>query len=167
MDNNKGYKMSQAQPLDNPRFADHPEFLPSLTPTSILKMGAFGGHYFGSRASAKFQTHAADLPPEWFDGVLLCNQYDRINNYFGVKCGKDFDWWTQKGLMHVDDPLGWFHWYCRFSMGRRHADDARQIARWSHFRRWETNILHTVPGEINRRLAVRQSLMHWAYNPFI
>jgi len=33
----------QAQPLDNPRFADHPEFLPSLTPASILKMGAFGG----------------------------------------------------------------------------------------------------------------------------
>lgn len=159
--------MNAINTLDNPRFEDHPDFLPSLTPASMLKMGIFGGHYFGSRHSAKFKEHTADLPQEWFDGVLLVDDYDKINNHFNVKCGKDYDWWVAKGLMHADDPLGWFHWYCRFYNGRRHQDDDRQIQRWSNFRRWETNILHTVPGQINKRPAVRQSLLHWAYNPFI
>jgi|AntAceMinimDraft_11_1070367.scaffolds.fasta_scaffold02743_15 hypothetical protein len=153
--------------LDHPRFADRPAFLPSVSPKVMLKMGIFGGHYFGAKDSEKFATHAADLPPEWFDCAALCDDYNKRNNHFGVKAGNDYDWWFSMGLMHPADPLGWFHWYCRFYAGRRHPDDDRQISRWLKFRRWEKNILNSVPGQIDKRPVVRQSLLHWAYNPFI
>lgn len=153
--------------LDNPRFPDHPTFKPAVSPRVMLELGVFGGHYFGALDSPKFKEHASDLPREWFKGIAMVNEYDKRLNYFKVKSGKDYTWWVETGLMHPDDPLGWFHWYCRFYNGRRHEDDTRQIQRWSNFRRWETNILNSCPGQINKRPVVRQSLLHWAYNPFI
>ncbi len=153
--------------LDWPVFKDHPDFKPATSPKLMLQMGVFGGHYFGSTDSPKFKQHATDLPREWFDGVVMVDEYNKRLNYFKVKCGKDYQWWVDTGLMRPDDPLGWFHWYCRFYTGRRHEDDTRQIQRWKNFRRWETNILNSVPRQINKRPVVRQSLLHWAYNPFI
>ena len=37
--------------------------------------------------------------------------------------------WEEKGWIDAQDPYGWFQWYCRFFVGRRTTDDARQIGR--------------------------------------
>ena len=153
--------------LTHPRFPDYPEFKPSCSPKDMLDLGVFGGCYFGPKGSQEFKDNTKDLPSEWFENANLTSSYDPDANYFGVKSGKDKDWWVNKGFMHDADPLGWFQWYCRFYTGRRHEDDARQIKRWKNFRRWETNILNSAKGKPTERPVVRQSLLHWAYDPFI
>ena len=59
--------------------------------------------------------------------------------------------WRKKGWIYSDDPRGWFHWYCRYYMGRRMPDeDARQIKRWKAIRRHIAQIRrHCEPGRSN------------------
>jgi hypothetical protein len=57
--------------LDHPRFADRPAFLPSVSPKVMLKMGIFGGHYFGAKAFC-------NRPPRCGECVLesVCDKRD-------------------------------------------------------------------------------------------
>jgi hypothetical protein len=153
--------------LTHPRFSDYPEFLAAATPKEMLDLGVFGGCYFGAKTSPEFQDNTREFPQSWFADANLTNVYDAKVNCFEVRSGASKEWWQEKGLMHDDDPLGWFQWYCRFYNGRRHTDDVRQIRRWKNFRRWQTNILNSAKGQIDKRPVVRQSLLHWAYDPFI
>ena len=73
--------------------------------------------------------------------------------------------WRRKGWIHVDDPRGWFQWYCRYYSGRRHQDDLRQIKRWRAVRRHLAQLKkHCVPRDLNCRRRQRQALLHWAYD---
>jgi hypothetical protein len=68
--------------------------------------------------------------------------------------------------MNEADPLGWFQWYCRYSMGRRMSDDLRQIKRWLGFSRHIGMLRYQSKGDHTKALAHRQALLQWARDPF-
>ena len=135
-----------------------PAFLPQLTPAEMLELGVFGGKYL---------TDCRDeFPAEWFASARLSPRFaNRACNYFGVMAGQPLSEWRAKGWIHPDDPRGWFQWYCRYFLGRRHPDDARQIKRWRAFSRHVGQITKNCePGDPFCRPRQRQALLQWAYD---
>src|SRR6188768_677891 len=100
-----------------------PDFQPQLTPKQMLELGVFGGRYM---------TDCRDeFPASWFARARLSSRKrDRTLNFFKVNASLSLAAWRRNGWIHPQDPRGWFQWYCRYYMGRRSADDARQIRRW-------------------------------------
>jgi hypothetical protein len=136
-----------------------PEFQPALTPAEMLKLGVFGGKYMRDCTD--------EFPASWFKGAKLArgDRADRKLNYFGVDASQPLSEWKRKGWLHADDPRGWFQWYCRYYMGRRMEDDARQIKRWKAFKRHVRQVqANCEPGDPFCRPRQRQALLHWAYD---
>lgn len=138
----------------------HPEFKPELTPKDMLKLGVFGGLYFGDTPS--------EFPKDWFKNAKLSpdkKQHKELN-YYKVKASQPLSVWQKKGWIHPDDPRGWFQWYCRYYLGRRHEDDERQIKRWKAITRHVAQIVHNCrKNDQECRPRQRQALLHWAYDP--
>ncbi len=152
----KNYTYERVEPVGK-NF--HRDFAPHLTPQQMLALGVFDGVYFGDKPK--------EFPVTWFRKAKLAKNHkrDQSINYFGVSASKPLSYWREKGWIHPDDPRGWFQWYARYYLGRRHEDDARQIKRWKAFRR------HWVPvekmcrtGDFSCRTRQRQALLHWAYD---
>ena len=135
-----------------------PEFRPQLTPSELLKIGVFGGKYMTDCR--------AEFPSGWFERAKLCaERHDPGLNFFKVNASQPLSVWRAKGWIHPDDPRGWFQWYCRYHMGRRGSDDARQIRRWRNIRRHLAQIeKHCGRRDLSCRPRQRQSLLHWAYD---
>ena len=136
-------------------------FKPQLTPKKMLELGVFGGSYFGLRIK--------EYPKSWFKNAKTSAKFEVNLNRFRVKSGMSKKQWLEKGWIFKEDPLGWFQWYCRFSMGRRipHIDEI-QIKRWKNFRRHVIAIKKNCESaDINCRRRQRQAILQWAYNPFI
>jgi hypothetical protein len=135
----------------------HPGFKPDLTPAEMLALGVFGG---------KYMTDCMDeFPAAWFRKAKLSKIRKAALNCFGVNASQPLSAWREKGWLHPDDPRGWFQWYCRYYMGRRHADDARQIARWKAIRRHVAQLRKgCMKGDLSCRRRQRQALLHWAYD---
>ena len=148
------------------------KFSPMLTPKEMLHRGIFGGTYFSELINHE------DFPDDWFKGLnknfYSSEKYREEVNLFRIKSGQSQKEWEKKGWIHKDDPRGWFEWYCKYFMGRRHEDDERQIKRWLAFcgpkGRWRNIIykkIHTAEcgiedsGYVSRR--IQQSLLHWSY----
>jgi hypothetical protein len=134
------------------------DFTPDLTPKQMLHLGVFGGRYM---------TDCTDeFPADWFEGAKLCpERHDPDLNLFGVNASQPLRVWREKGWIHPDDPRGWFQWYCRYYMGRRSADDDRQISRWKAMRRHVGQIkANCRKGDLDCRRKQRQALLHWAYD---
>lgn len=139
-------------------------FKPAFKPSEMLLMGVFGSNYFGNATDEDFE----GLDEETAGLALLHNASGRNSwrsNLFGVKAGMDYKWWKEKGLIFDEDPLGWFHWYCRYYAGRRHMRDMHQIARWQNFKRWLINGQNQYAQKADVSPVVLQSLLHWGYNP--
>ena len=135
-----------------------PDFKPELSPRLMLELGVFGGVYM--RDSKK------EFPKDWFVNAKLAkDKRDKNLNFFGVNASQSLREWRKKDWIHHNDPRGWFQWYCRYYMGRRHEDDKRQIKRWKAFRRhWSAVRMHCHQGDFDCRPRQRQALLHWAYD---
>jgi hypothetical protein len=134
------------------------EFKPELTPREMLALGVFGG---------KYMTDCRDeFPADWFAQARLSPlRADKKCNHFGVIASQPLAEWRAKGWLHSDDPRGWFQWYCRYFMGRRMEDDARQIKRWRAFARHAAQVrANCEPGDPFCRPRQRQALLQWAYD---
>ncbi|MFT7507541.1 MAG: hypothetical protein ACI92I_000701 [Acidimicrobiales bacterium] len=137
----------------------HPEFKPHLTPQEMLEMGVFGGLYFGDKPS--------EFPKVWWKNAKLSSDGEQHKelNYYEEKASQPLSVWKDKGWIHKDDPRGWFQWYCRYYMGRRHEDDKRQIKRWKAITRHASQIAHNCrPGDQYCRPRQRQAILHWSYD---
>jgi len=151
----KGYRYERVAPVGE---AFDAEFRPELTPGEMLALGVFGGCYM---------TDCCDeFPENWFAKAKLSpGRHDKQLNHFGVLAGQPLAEWRRKGWIHPEDPRGWFQWYCRYHMGRRMADDARQIGRWRAFARHAAQVrAHCEPGDPFCRPRQRQALLQWAYD---
>jgi hypothetical protein len=135
-----------------------PDFCPELTPKEMLELGVFGGKYMNDCR--------AEFPASWFRNAKLCTQkHDPKLNYFGVNASQPLSVWRKNGWIYHEDPRGWFQWYCRYFMGRRCIDDARQIKRWRAMRRHISQIRQNCPPKaLDCRPRQRQALLHWAYD---
>ena len=135
-----------------------PAFRPELTPREMLALGIFGGVYL--RDCGK------EFPDAWFKTAKFAKAgRDPRLNFFGVNASQPLSVWRAKGWIHPQDPRGWFQWYCRYYLGRRTADDERQIARWRAIRRHLSQIKKNCPPKAFAcRRRQRQALLHWAYD---
>jgi hypothetical protein len=133
-------------------------FQPELTPKEMLAMGVFGGKYMTDCRG--------EFPADWFANARLSpGERNPEINFFGVDASSPLSYWREKGWIHQDDPRGWFQWYCRYFLGRRHEDDARQIKRWRNMRRHISQLKRNcVRGDLLCRPRQRQALLHWAYD---
>ncbi len=136
----------------------HPGFTPDLTPLQMLELGVFGGKYMTDCTR--------EFPAEWFRHARLCHErHDPGLNFYGVNASQPLSVWRRNGWISPDDPRGWFQWYCRYYLGRRCPDDARQIKRWKAIQRHITQIRkHCRKGDLRCRRRQRQALLHWAYD---
>jgi hypothetical protein len=135
-----------------------PGFTPDLAPAEMLELGVFGGKYLTDCQ--------AEFPAEWFEQAKLSPLGARKSlNHFGIIASQPISEWRRKGWLHRDDPRGWFQWYCRYFIGRRHDDDVRQIKRWRAFSRHAAQIRkYCEPGDPFCRPRQRQALLQWAYD---
>ena len=136
-------------------------FKPQLTPKQMLELGVFGGAYFGLKIN--------EFPATWFKKVKLSKNFDVNLNRFKIRAGLSREHWIEKGWIFKEDPLGWFQWYCRFTMGRRlpHIDEM-QIKRWKNFTRHVKAIKKNCEvGDLSCRKRQRQAILQWAYDPLI
>ena len=133
-------------------------FEPQLTPAQMLRLGVFGGKYLNDCRE--------EFPASWFAKAKLSPERKNPRlNLFGVNASQPLAVWRRNGWIRPQDPRGWFQWYCRYFMGRRSSDDARQIRRWRAIARHAMAIRKNCePRDLECRRRQRQALLHWAYD---
>jgi hypothetical protein len=135
------------------------KFTPDLSPKEMLELGVFSGLYFSDKPR--------EFPKDWWKNAKLSPDGKRHKelNYFRVHASQSLSVWREKGWIHPQDPRGWFQWYCRYFLGRRTADDARQIKRWLAMKRHVAQLKrYCRAGNLLCRPKQRQALLHWAYD---
>ena len=154
----KGYQYNLIEPVGK-NF--DPEFKPDLAPKQLLEMGVFGGRYL--------RDCQREFPADWFAHAkfheLNSPGHNPKLNYFKVDASQSLAIWQKRGWIDQQDPRGWFQWYCRYYLGRRSFDDARQIKRWRAMSRHVAQIKNNCSLlDMACRKKQRQALLHWAYD---
>lgn len=182
----KSVVLNQVNPNPtNIEFADHPEFVPNLTPAQIFAFGVFGGTYWRTRDSPvtgkRHENEWDEIPSlkalanSYSTAIymLAAKEFDVTRNKYGVPAGSSLEEWEAAGWVDKQDPYGWLQWYCRFYEGRRSPDDERQIKRWLGFAgpkgRFRNQLINqirealTVYTDLSISKTIRQSLLQWGY----
>ncbi len=139
----------------------HADFNPELKPKEMLRLGVFGGVYM--------RDCKEEFPEEWFKNAKFQKEesykHEGSLNFFGVNASQPLSVWREKGWIYKDDPRGWFQWYCRYYMGRRHKEDLKQISRWKKMKRHVGQVKKNCKRkDLTCRRRQRQTLLHWAYD---
>jgi len=180
---------SKLQSMLTETHINYPEFCPNLTPSQIFEKGAFHdqGGYFrdivsiskdGSykRYKTRYEIYIEKgRCLENIDiGLLVSQKKDKNKNLYRVKSGTSLEYWLEKNWISPIHPYGWLEWYCDYYDGKRSSDDERQINRWIRFAgkkkgRWRKTLINRIINsgkkhdDITISPAIRQSLLHWAY----
>ncbi len=149
---------------------------PNLSPREMFSMGIFGGAYWRPIFSSVLDRQLADQHEEfrglgwWADipeNMLSGPTASTKLNYFKVAAGSSLEEWQSKGWILAQDPYGWVQWYCRYYMGRRSPDDARQIQRWLNYAgpkgRWRQQHLNRLSRGDRPSPVIQQGLLQWGY----
>ena len=138
------------------------DFKADLEPEQMLESGIFGGSYFEMASDNDLLL----MRPAIVTLALSNNgKFDKKKNFYKAKAGQHYDEWMRKGWIFEEDPLGWFHWYCRYSSGRRHERDVHQIARYHNYRqRWGSFAHSQVRERGDASPTVKQGLLQWGIN---
>ena len=137
-------------------------FFPAFTPGEMLRLGVFEGKYM--------RDCAAEYPAEMFAGARFAQAGPDPKgvNAFKAKSRNPTSYWIERGWIHPQDPRGWFEWYCRFWLGRRTEDDARQIGRWQRFAPRHAGAVRVFGNaDVTQRKATRQALLQWSHDPLV
>lgn len=135
------------------------DFKPELTPEKMLQHGVFGRSYFEKATDEDFLL----IRPSIVELAMQNRgQYSTAKNLYKVKAGLDYDKWMQNGWIFDEDPLGWFHWYCRYASGRRHVRDQHQITRYKNYiKRWGSNASRQLREKGYASPVICQGLLQW------
>lgn len=143
----------------------HPVFKPAFTPSTMLGLGIFGGNYFAHAEQTDFRKlDSMTLFLAKRNGLV----FDPRLNHYGVKAGLSFEEWDDRGWIFGEDPLGWFHWYCRYFNNRRHARDTHQINRWVKYKqRWGDRAASQLATKGKVSPVIMQGLLQWSIDPLL
>jgi hypothetical protein len=139
----------------------HERFTPDFSPMQMMRMGIFGDAYFGDALGAVRRAMLPQNKPFTRGDKFFVNTRGaqcRQLNYFGKPASLTRQWWMDKHLIAIYDPLGWFEWYCWYWLGRRIARyDDWQVQRWLDFK-----ARHLAQFYTTRAPGSAQALLHWA-----
>jgi hypothetical protein len=123
----------------------HSEFKPKYTPDVLLRVGVFGG--MGIRGIE------TEIPIEWIIYSLLANLIV-INDAFPEQKLNYYQILADPYPNHDgSDSRIFFHWFCRYYLGRRGPEDNDMINKWKE----KNSLKHRTPLS----LVQRQHLLQW------
>lgn len=130
-------------------------FRPKYLPHQMLRKGVFGGKMINDCMN--------EYPTSWYIGAIKSKKLrpdkrDIFVNMYKVDSGKPLKYWRKKNWIRGDDPRGWFQWYCRYCLGRRHPIDRWQMQRWSNIQRFYKRYKRKGGTPV-----VRQLLLQWSW----
>jgi hypothetical protein len=135
----------------------------TLSPIAMLRRGIFGGSYFEMATDGDFEMMKPGIRRL---AIKQCTPFDVSKNYYGVASGLHYTEWVARGWIFPEDPLGWFHWYCRWYSGRRHARDNHQLNRQRKYgERWGLRARNQYARTGKVSPVILQGLLQWGFDP--
>ena len=136
------------------------KFQPNISPTDVIKKGAFGGTCFRdiySNITGKLYKNTWKEFEELknIDKKYYCSDVNL--NYYGLELGTSLRFWEEKGWINKIDHYGWFQWYFRYWKGRRSKDDKRQMNK----KKIVSRFISILKNKESKK--IRQILLHSCY----